>query len=79
MNTLLLQSDGGSFLGGLAWFMVVAIVLAGIFILVALVSLWRSSASGIAKLIWTALIIFLPLLGSILWFLIGNKQTAISD
>jgi hypothetical protein len=79
MQILLLQSDGSSFMGGLAWFVIVAILLAGAFILFALVSLWQSSASGAAKLLWTALIIFLPLLGSILWFLIGNKQTTVVD
>jgi hypothetical protein len=40
----------------------------------ALISIWQSSASGLAKLIWTLIVFFLPLIGLIVWFFIGPKK-----
>ena len=34
---------------------------------------WTSSASTGAKIIWSAAIFFLPVLGMILWFMFGPK------
>jgi hypothetical protein len=34
---------------------------------------WTSTASTGAKLIWSAVIFFLPVLGMILWFIFGPK------
>ena len=40
----------------------------------ALISIWQSSASGLAKLTWTLIVFFLPLIGLIVWFFIGPKK-----
>lgn len=34
---------------------------------------WTSSASGGAKVLWTLLILILPVIGVIIWFLFGPK------
>lgn len=44
------------------------VLLADIF---AIVKLWRSGASDGSKIVWTAVIFFLPLLGLVAWFLAG--------
>ena len=41
----------------------------------ALASIWRSHAhSRQAKVFWTALVAFLPLLGAAAWFLLGRER-----
>ncbi|HEK86679.1 MAG: PLDc N-terminal domain-containing protein [Candidatus Saccharicenans sp.] len=45
-----------------------------ILFIVALVDILKSEFPGNDKLIWILLIIFLPLLGPILYFLIGRKN-----
>jgi len=40
----------------------------------ALVDILRSEFSGLNKLIWLALVIFLPLIGVILYYFIGREQ-----
>ncbi|HOP86863.1 MAG TPA: PLDc N-terminal domain-containing protein [Syntrophorhabdaceae bacterium] len=40
----------------------------------ALIDILRSNFSGMNKIIWLLLIIFIPLLGMILYFAIGKKQ-----
>ncbi|KYG71746.1 phospholipase D-like protein [Roseivirga ehrenbergii] len=40
----------------------------------ALVDCLKSNFSGDSKIIWVLVIIFLPVLGSILYFLIGRNQ-----
>ena len=43
--------------------------------LLALVSLWKSRTHSLkAKLVWTALIAFLPVLGAIAWVLLGRVR-----
>ena len=37
-----------------------------------------SSASGLAKIIWTIVILALPLLGLIIWFFAGPRGRAVS-
>ena len=39
----------------------------------AIVKIFQSSASTGAKVLWTVLIILLPILGLIIWFLLGPK------
>lgn len=39
----------------------------------AIVKIFQSSASTGAKVLWTLLIILLPILGLIIWFLLGPK------
>ena len=34
---------------------------------------WTSSASAMAKVLWTLLILVLPVLGFIIWFIAGPK------
>lgn len=55
-------------------------VIFGIILLVldiwAVLSVWQSSASGGAKLLWTIGIIVFPLLGFIVWYFAGPKGRA---
>ena len=44
--------------------------------IVALVKLWGGSGDTGHKVLWTVLILLLPLLGMILYFAIGQKSTA---
>ena len=55
-------------------------IIFGIILLVldiwAVPSVWQSSASGGAKLLWTVGIIVFPLLGFIVWYFAGPKGQA---
>ena len=42
--------------------------------IITVISILRSSNSGLAKLGWIAIAFFLSIIGSILWFLIGRKK-----
>ncbi|MDN3521959.1 PLDc N-terminal domain-containing protein [Halomonas ramblicola] len=44
-----------------------------IIIIWAIVKVAKSSAGGLAKLIWILVLLFFPLLGLIVWFLFGPK------
>lgn len=54
---------------GLLWFLVV---------IWAIIQVAQSSASGMAKLVWILLMLFLPVLGVIIWFLLGPKAAKAS-
>lgn len=41
----------------------------------ALVSIFSSNASTGSKVLWTLLVVFLPLLGFILWFFLGPRSS----
>lgn len=41
--------------------------------IVALVGLWKSAAASGKKVLWTVLILLLPVIGLVLYFLIGKK------
>lgn len=43
----------------------------------AILSIWKSGASGGAKLLWTLLVLVLPLIGLIIWYLAGPKAATI--
>lgn len=43
----------------------------------ALIKTWGSAASTGSKIIWTLLILFLPLIGLILWFFLGPRGNAV--
>lgn len=49
-------------------------ILGLIIFIVTLVSILRSSHSGLAKFGWILVAFFLSFIGSILWFLIGRKK-----
>ena len=49
---------------GLLWLLVV---------IWAIIQVAQSSASGMAKLLWIVLMLFLPVIGVIIWFLLGPK------
>jgi hypothetical protein len=49
-------------------------VLAIVLLIWALVDILKNEFTGSNKLIWVILVLFLPLLGSILYFTIGTKQ-----
>ncbi|MEQ9460357.1 MAG: PLD nuclease N-terminal domain-containing protein [Phycisphaeraceae bacterium] len=40
---------------------------------IALVDIIKSAMDGTKKLIWILVVIFLPILGTILWFVLGKK------
>jgi hypothetical protein len=43
--------------------------------LLALISLWKSRQHSVkAKLVWTALIAFLPVLGAVAWVVLGRER-----
>lgn len=41
----------------------------------AIINIFQSSASNGKKLIWTLVVLLLPLLGLILWFLLGPRDS----
>lgn len=41
----------------------------------ALVSIWGSGAESGSKILWTLLVLILPVLGFIIWFFAGPKST----
>jgi hypothetical protein len=53
---------------------IVIIVLVLLFPILALVSALKNDFPGNEKLIWVPLIIFLPILGAVLYFLIGRPK-----
>ncbi len=51
------------------------IVLIGLLLpLLALISIVRNDFQGSDKLVWVLIVLFLPFLGSILYFLLGRSQ-----
>ncbi len=68
---VLLQRGGGG--GGFGAYQVV-----GLFILIldiiVIVSVWRSHKALIPKVVWTLVILFLPILGLILYFFLGREK-----
>jgi hypothetical protein len=57
---------------GLLQFVLILLVL--LFPVVALISVFRNKFQGNEKLIWILLIIFLPILGAILYFVFGRGK-----
>ena len=54
----------------LIYFLIVVIILP----IIALINLLRNQFNGNDKLIWVIIVIFIPVIGSILYFTIGSKQ-----
>lgn len=46
-----------------------------ILVIWAVINIIGSSASGLAKILWTLFVIFFPLLGMIVWFFVGPKSS----
>ena len=44
-----------------------------VIIIWAVIQVAQSPAGGVSKLLWILLLLFLPLIGLILWFLLGPK------
>mgnify|MGYP001110016030 FL=1 len=44
-----------------------------IIVIWAIIKVAQSSAGGVQKLLWILILLFLPVLGLILWFLLGPK------
>jgi Phospholipase_D-nuclease N-terminal len=65
-------------LPGLLLGVLIFVILAGLMVLFigSLVSVLRSSLSAGMKLVWFVLIFALPLIGSVLWVLIGRSHAA---
>lgn len=51
---------------GLLWLIVV---------IWAIIQVAQSSATGMTKLLWIVLMLFLPVVGVIIWFLLGPKSS----
>ncbi|HPR32764.1 MAG TPA: PLD nuclease N-terminal domain-containing protein [Prolixibacteraceae bacterium] len=54
--------------------MLFLLLLVGLLPLFALIDILRSDFEGNNKLIWVIVVLFFPLLGAILYFLIGKNQ-----
>lgn len=63
----------------IAWSVITAILIA--LTVVALISLMRSvkRLTGAQAMVWTLLIILIPLLGSVAWLAIGRRTLRIAD
>lgn len=71
MNTFLLDNLLSYLFSGFNSIWVLLILILDI---MALYSIWNDkSLSGTAKVLWSALIFFLPVLGLVLWFLFGKE------
>lgn len=55
-------------------FLPLIIGLLGIFWLWALIDILKNDFKGSNKIVWVLLVIFIPVLGFVLYFLIGKKQ-----
>jgi hypothetical protein len=55
-------------------FLFLLIIAAPVLIILALIDILRSEYSGMNKVVWVLVVIFLPLIGSILYFGIGRNQ-----
>ncbi len=44
--------------------------------IVAILSIIQSGLKPIMKLVWVVLVLALPVIGMVLWFIIGNKRIA---
>ena len=73
MENLLLQAD---FLGDVAEFGIWVFIIIGLFILFALIDVWRTHMNSAMKLVWTAVIFFLPIIGSIIWWVWGKRHSS---
>jgi hypothetical protein len=59
---------------GMLELFVILFLLGTILCIVALIDILRSEFTGNNKLVWLLVVIFFPLIGSILYFLLGPKQ-----
>lgn len=74
-STLLLGMPGGG-----EWLIIAFIILPVLLLpLIALIDILRNSFRGSNdKIVWVLVVLFLPFVGSVLYFLIGRNQRAIS-
>lgn len=68
---VLLQRAGGS--SGFGLYQIFALLIL-ILDIVVIVSVWKSHKALIPKLVWTLVILFLPILGLILYFFLGREK-----
>jgi uncharacterized membrane protein len=59
---------------GIAELVIILLLLAGIPWHIALIDILRSDFTGNDKLIWLLVIIFIPFIGPIVYFIVGRKQ-----
>lgn len=74
MSEMLLASAGGIFVGATFLIIIGIIVLTSIFWIWMLVDCLTSSLPTMEKLVWTLVIVFLHILGAILYFAIARKN-----
>jgi hypothetical protein len=55
-------------------FFILFVITFPVLILLALIDALRSEFTGYNKIIWIVLILFFPVIGSLLYFFIGQKQ-----
>jgi len=60
--------------GGMEMLLLLFVLIPVVLWITALVDCLKSNFAGDSKIIWVLVIIFLPVLGSILYFLIGRNQ-----
>jgi hypothetical protein len=61
--------------GGLGIMVILGIILLLLLLpLIALIDILRSEFNGSDKIVWVLVVLFLPLLGSVLYFLIGSSR-----
>ncbi len=52
-----------------------AAVLSAILVVVALVAIWRSQPHSVnAKIVWTVVVLLIPVFGALGWFLLGRQR-----
>lgn len=61
-------------LGATELILILFFLLPAILFIVALVDILRSEFQGYNKFIWVMVVIFLPIIGAILYFVIGKNQ-----
>ena len=65
-----LQRGGG---GGFGLYQIIGLLILILDIIV-IVSVWKSHKAFIPKIVWTLVILFLPILGLILYFFLGREK-----
>ena len=45
--------------------------------IIAILNIVQSAMKPVMKLVWVLIVLLLPVIGMILWFLIGNKRVAV--
>lgn len=69
-----LVPGGGSILAGYAAWTLGLVAVAIIVAIAALVSIWMGHHSTPAKVIWTGVVLVIPIFGAVGWFMLGRER-----